>query len=395
MLASYLSVAAQGVSEEAVPLATSFESPNFSPTKDWSIKYVNLFKQAIKRKYGIDDKTLNGNLIIQSVVKGTQVDGTASASSREDIGSIHYIYKIQWAYFNGYGPHNGLSFIVRDSSGNDLSDKQILENIKKNLIPVFVIESIIPEKDAINKCGGQSGQLFPPLRAPFYASDNNILFDASRNDLIFFCSRVINAEENKCLREAFSLQTGGKFLSQEIACAVQSSTTKPVEVTPPAGKISDEERQPVTEEAVPTGSYPEQVLNTIGDRIWNYKVALVVILVALLTIGVSIFGVRSTRKIVKIPLILAGVVGVFILLNLLYNFFVLGQKDFGISYQYSYCENGIYSIYPRGIVDGGTAYYNKHGEELGWCDAWGVAGNKCRETVKFAGTCEKRSMFGW
>lgn len=394
LLASYLSVAAQGASEEAVPFATSFEAPNFSPTKDWSIKYVNLFKQTIKEKNGIDDKTLNENLIIQSVVKGTQVDGVASASSREDIGSIHYIYKIQWAYFNGYGPQNGLSFVVKDSSGNDLTDEQILGNIKKNLIPVSAIKSIISEKDAINKCGGQSGQLFPPLRAPFYASDNNILFDASRKDLIFFCSRVINAEENKCLREAFSLQTGEKFLSQETACTVQAATIKPVGGLP-AGKISDEELQPATEKAVPTGSYPEQVLNRIGGRIWNYKVALTVTLVILLTVGSFIVGLRSTRKVVKIPLMLASVVGAFILLNLLYNFFILGQKDFGILYQYSYCENGIYSVYPRGIVDGGTAYYNKQGEKLGWCDAWDIAGDKCKETAKSAGICKERSMFGW
>lgn len=393
--ASYLSVAAQGVHEEAVPLAISFERPNFSPTKDWSLKYVNLFKQAIKEKYSIDDKTLNENFIIQSVVKGTQVDGVASASSREDIGNIHYIYKIQWAYFNGYGPQNGLSFVIKDSSGNDLTDEQILENIKKNLIPVFTIKSIISEKDAINKCGGQSGQLFPPLRAPFYASDNNILFDASRKDLIFFCSRVINAEENKCLREAFSLQTGEKFLSQEIACTVQDPHTKPVEGTLPEGKISNGKRQPVTEEAIPTGSYPEQVLNRIGDRVWNYKVALTATLIILLTVGSFIVGLRSSKKIVKVPLILVGVIGTFIFLNLLYNFFVLGQKDFGILYQYSYCENGIYSVYPRGIVDGGTAYYNKQGEKLGWCDAWGVAGDKCKETAKSVGTCKERSMFGW
>lgn len=151
----------------------------------------------------------------------------------------------------------------------------------------------------------------------------------------------------------------------------------------------------MSEEAVPVGSYPEQVLNRIGDRVWNYKVVLVVTFVALFTIGASIVGVRSTRKIVKIPLILAGVVGAFILLNLLYNFSILGQKDFGILYKYSYCENGIYSIYPRGIVDGGIAYYNKQGEKLGWCDGWGVTGDKCNETAKSAGTCEERSTFGW
>lgn len=395
LFASYLSVAAQGASEEAVPLATSFEAPSFSPTKDWSIKYVNLFKQAIKEKYGIDDKTLSENLIIQSVVKGTQVDGVASASSREDIGSIHYIYKIQWTYFNGYGPQNSLSFVIKDNSGNDLTDEQILENIKKNLIPVFTIKSIISEKDAINKCGGQLGQLFPPLRAPFYASDNNILFDASRKDLIFFCNQVINAEENKCLREAFSLQTGEKFLSQEIACAIQTATTKPVEGTPSAGKISDEESTLATEETVPTGSYPEQMLNKIGERVWNYKVALMVTFIIFLTVGAFFVGVRSTRKIVKSPLILVGIVGASIFAFLLYNFFVLGQKDFGILYQYSYCENEIYSVYPRGIIDGGVAYYNRHGEKLGWCDAWGVTGDKCRETAKLAGTCQKRSMFRW
>jgi len=395
LFVSYLSVAAQGMSEEAVPLAMSFESPNFSPSKDWSIKYIDLFKRAIKEKYGIDDKTLNENLIIQSVVRGSQVDGVTFASPRENIGSIHYIYRIQWAYFNGHGPHNGLSFIVKDSAGNNLTDEQILENIKKNLIPVFTIKSIISEKDAITKCSGQSSQSFPPLLAPFYTGDNNITFDPSRGDLIFFCSRVINAAENQCLREVFSLQTGGKLLSQETACTIQAPTTNPATENPPVDKISNDKSQPVTEKAVPTGSYPEQVLSKIGDRVWNYKVTLVVALVVLLTVSALLVGIRSSRKIVKVSLILVGVIGAFMLLILLYNFFTLGQKDFGILYQYSYCENGIYSIYPRGVVDGGIVYYNRQGEKLGWCDAWGVTGDKCKETAELAGTCQRRSMFGW
>ena len=393
LLGSYVPVAAQGVSEEAVPLATSFESPNFSPSKDWSIKYIELFKQAIKEKYGIDDKTLNENLVIQSVVKGTQVDGAASPSPRDEIGRIHYIYQIQWAYFNGYGPNNSLSFIVKDGSGVDFTDEQILENIKKNLIPVFTIKSIISEKEAINKCSSKSGQLFPLLRAPFYAADNNILFDSSRNDLIFFCNKVVNASENKCLREVISLQTGEKFLSQEIACTVQAPTTKPT--VPQAGTMPNKPPTQVSESAIPTGSYPEQVLNKIGDRVWNYKVAFVVTLVVLLTISTLLVGIRSTKKVVKTPLVVAGTISAVILLIFLYNFLVLGQKDFGILYQYSYCENGIYYTYPRGIVDGGIAYYSKQGEKLGWCDAWGVTGDKCKETRELAGICQRHSLFWW
>ena len=89
------------VTEEAVPIEKNFVPPNFVPQEDWAIKYVELFKQAIKEKYNIDDETLDKNLMIVSVKKGTKSNAI-----------IHYIYKINWALFNGYGDNNGISFIV-------------------------------------------------------------------------------------------------------------------------------------------------------------------------------------------------------------------------------------------------------------------------------------------
>jgi len=194
-----------------------FKSPNFSPTKDWSIKYVALLKQAIKEKYGIDDKTISENLSIVSVRKGSQIDGWGTPYSREDIGNFHFIYKIGWAYYNSRGE----SISIKDSSGNDLTDQQFLENIKAKLEPIFTIKSIISEKEAITKCGKTSNPLFPPIEAPWYNNDNNISFYPPSNDLIFSCNKTINMKENKCLFEKFSLLTGSKLSSQEGACWVQ------------------------------------------------------------------------------------------------------------------------------------------------------------------------------
>lgn len=149
--------------------------------------------------------------------------------------------------------------------------------------------------------------------------------------------------------------------------------------------------QGISEEAFPTGSYLEQVLNKIGDRILNYGVTLVVAFVVFLTIGALLVGVRSNRKIVKILLIVVGVIGVFILLTLLYNFFVLGQKDFGLKYQYSYCENNIYYIYPRGVLDGSNAYYNKDRELVGMCHSF-TGGENCEEVRELAGKCKMRGF---
>lgn len=196
------------------------KSPNFSPTKDWSIKYVSLLKQAIKEKYGIDDKTISENLSIVSVRKGSQIDeidGWGIPYSREGVASFHFIYKIGWAYYNS---REG-QISIKNSSGNDLTDQQFLENIKAKLDPIFTIKNIISEKEAVAKCGETSKPLFPQIEAPWYNNDNNISFYPPSNDLIFSCNKTISMKENRCLYEKFSLLTGSKLSSQEGACWVQ------------------------------------------------------------------------------------------------------------------------------------------------------------------------------
>ena len=229
------------------------------------------------------------------------------------------------------------------------------------------------------------GVAYEPLRE---AGTNKILLTFRHGTI-----QVGEGKEKEVLRSLL----GESLIDKIYLASLRGYTTRfgPDEESKNDNLTSKEKPVSVTEQAVPTGSYPEQVLNKIGDRVWNYKVALAVTLVVLLTISALLVGFRSSKKIVKVPLVLVGVIGASILLILLYNFFVLGQKDLGILYQYSYCENGIYSIYPRGIVDGGSAYYNRQGEKLGWCDAWGVTGDKCKETVELAGTCQRHSMFGW
>lgn len=206
------------VAKEKTPNDGSvLKSPNFSPTKDWSIKYVSLLKQAIKEKYGIDDKIIGENLSIVSVRKGSQIDGWGIPYSREDVASFHFIYKIGWAYYN----NRGEQISIKDSSGNDLTDQQFLENIKAKLDPIFTIKNIISEKEAIAKCGETSKPLFPPIEAPWYNNDNNISFYPPSNDLIFSCNKTISMKENRCLYEKFSLLTGAKLSSQEGACWLQ------------------------------------------------------------------------------------------------------------------------------------------------------------------------------
>jgi hypothetical protein len=49
----------------------------------------------------------------------------------------------------------------------------------------------------------------------------------------------------------------------------------------------------------------------------------------------------------------------------LYNFFALGQEDFGLVNEYHYCENGTYYAYPRGIMnDGSSTYFYRGDREL-------------------------------
>ncbi len=73
-----------------------------------------------------------------------------------------------------------------------------------------------------------------------------------------------------------------------------------------------------------------------------------------------------------------------------YKFFVLGQKDFGLKYTYYYCENGIYYTYSKGIVDGSISYYDRNGEFLMNCPAWGILEGRCKEIYGYSGKCVKK-----
>ncbi len=75
----------------------------------------------------------------------------------------------------------------------------------------------------------------------------------------------------------------------------------------------------------------------------------------------------------------------------LYNFTVLGQKDFGLSKSYRYCQNGIYSTYPRGVSDGGTSYYDKNDDKIGQCNSW-VPGPTCEPAKTAAGICTEKGF---
>ena len=261
-------------------------------------------------------------------------------------------------------------------------EREILSYKPGELLVIFHESASETDIDTFMK---RYGVTYEPLRE---AGTNKILL-TFRNGTI----QVSKGKEKEVLRSFLNESLVNKIY----LASLRSYTTRSGSgIESKNDNVSKEGLISIPEErAIPTGSYPEQVVNKIVARVWDYKVAFVVTLVALLTIGALLLGFRSSKKIVKVPLILVGIVCAFVLLILLYNFFVLGQKDFGILYHYSYCENGIYSIYPRGIVDGGSAYYNRQGEKLGWCDAWGVSGDKCKETAKLAGTCQRRSMFGW
>ncbi|MBS3056714.1 MAG: hypothetical protein J4473_04740 [Candidatus Aenigmarchaeota archaeon] len=208
------------MSQFAYAIAGFDQDPNFVPKEEWSIKYIQLFKQAIEEKYNIDDETLNNNLIIISVTKGTKSDGFAIPFTIEKLGKIHYIYKIDWALYNGLG----IKFDIQDDSGNDLIDQQILDNMKSNLFPIFTITNIISKEQAVNSCSPSAE--FPSIEFPWYSNDNNIRFDEHRNELVFYCYKTISTEENKCLTETFSLETGEKLDSSEGACFVYSQGGK-------------------------------------------------------------------------------------------------------------------------------------------------------------------------
>lgn len=192
-----------------------FEEPNFMPKEEWGRRYADLFKQAIKSKYGVDDKTLDRILIV-GVVRGTKSDGFITPFIKtpegEKRGRVSYLYKAGWAYYRG-----DTVFDVEDKLGNELSDQEILRNISNKLIPIFTISDIISKEKAINSCDPPAE--FPPLEGPWYSGDNRILFD-ERNELVFTCHKAVSQEENRCLTETFSLETGERLDSRESACIV-------------------------------------------------------------------------------------------------------------------------------------------------------------------------------
>lgn len=84
---------------------------------------------------------------------------------------------------------------------------------------------------------------------------------------------------------------------------------------------------------------------------------------------------------------------IFVILILffgIYKFFILGQKDFGLKYDYYYCQNGIYYTYPKGFYDAGAIYYNENDEKLADCPGEGVPKVECNEIHELAGNCTKR-----
>ena len=82
-----------------------------------------------------------------------------------------------------------------------------------------------------------------------------------------------------------------------------------------------------------------------------------------------------------------GIIAIIFILLCLYNFFVLGQKDFGFFNVYSYCENGVYKTYPANVTDGTSLYYDEHGGYIGECTSW-IMSESCAKIQKLAGTCE-------
>jgi len=102
---------------------------------------------------------------------------------------------------------------------------------------------------------------------------------------------------------------------------------------------------------------------------------------------------KYMKKLLQFVFIIVGIIIVLIVSVGLYNFFFLGQKDFGFLYKYYYCQNGIYYSYPRGIVDGGTTYYNEIGEKITSCPGWGVLEGECKETHDLAGVCTKKTFY--
>jgi hypothetical protein len=97
------------------------------------------------------------------------------------------------------------------------------------------------------------------------------------------------------------------------------------------------------------------------------------------------------KKFFTILLRVLFIIVILCLLPLLYNFVILGQKDLGLTNSYSYCQNGIYTTYPRGQTDGSSTYYNKDGVKIGECHSW-IPGDTCAQAQTLAGKCEEKGL---
>lgn len=75
----------------------------------------------------------------------------------------------------------------------------------------------------------------------------------------------------------------------------------------------------------------------------------------------------------------------------LYNFFVLGQPDFGLMVSYSYCENEIFSFDLPGQLDRGfRTYYDAEGMAIGAC--YPTVDDECRKMRQTAGICKEHGF---
>lgn len=94
---------------------------------------------------------------------------------------------------------------------------------------------------------------------------------------------------------------------------------------------------------------------------------------------------KRVLKLIAFGVIL--IIGIIIIFGL-YNFFVLGQKDFGLVNEYHYCENGSYYTRPQGVQDGSSTYYGKGKELITTCHSMSLENTEvCTELARSARLC--------
>src|SRR3989344_8785505 len=76
------------------------KDPDFTPSYDWSKHYIELFRQAVKEKYEINDSVLYDRLRTISISVGNMTDGPGY-EIKIGLGQIHYLYQVDWAVYNG------------------------------------------------------------------------------------------------------------------------------------------------------------------------------------------------------------------------------------------------------------------------------------------------------